>query len=469
MSKTATDMHLKVAALAAFAAFAAAAHAAKVEQVIVRQQWPWTTDIKVEYKLSGVTGPVDVSVAAYDGERQIPQTALDAAMVGELYAVSSSGVHSFTIDPIKAFGASQIDVKNFRVCLSVAESPESMTEVVYKVIRISDGDCRDLTRADFFNGRVDGGYETDYSKIDSAYSTPLSDVIIWTGVTNNPAYKSTHIVMRHIKCKNVQWTMGDPSTLLNYSSAAPECQVVLTNDFWISVFPITIGQWTAVGLGSNGRSNGGSSYYPANTNDCAIQVNSMLAARNGIPGSGTQTTKWPDNRHSVDSRSLLGRLRVKTGYDFELPTEAQWEFAARGGVYGLHLYTGEITDTGAKLLNALQKIAWFDANCKVSGNIYRKPVGCLKPNAYGLYDVLGMLAEYMLNRDYDYDTEHVAFEPEGSVDGNYMFRSYTYANSYTGMRVGNRRLGLSSNSFASGVRVILPDFPGLVYPDWDKK
>ena len=318
-----------------------------------------------------------------------------------------------------------------------------------------------------YNGKW-GTYETDYSRIDPNFTTELDDVLIWTGVTNNPAYKSTHIVMRHIKCKNVQWTMGDPSTLLNYSSAAPECQVVLTNDFWISVFPITIGQWTAVGLGSNGRSNGGSSYYPANTNDCAIQVNSMLAARNGIPGSGTQTTKWPDNRHSVDSRSLLGRLRVKTGYDFELPTEAQWEFAARGGVYGLHLYTGEITDTGAKLLNALQKIAWFDANCKVSGNIYRKPVGCLKPNAYGLYDVLGMLAEYMLNRDYDYDTEHVAFEPEGSVDGNYMFRSYTYANSYTGMRVGNRRLGLSSNSFV-GVRVILPDFPGLVYPAWDKQ
>ena len=195
----------------------------------------------------------------------------------------------------------------------------------------------------------------------------------------------------------------------------------------------------------------------------------MLAARGGVPGAGTMYKSWPANRHSVYSASLLGKLRGKTGYDFELPTEAQWEFAARGGVYGLHLYTGEITDTATKLLNSLKKIAWFDANCKVNGTIQRRPVGCLKPNAYGLYDVLGMLAEYMLNRDYDYDTEHVSYEPEGSANGNYMFRSYTYANSYTGMRVGNRRLSLSSNSFASGVRVILPDFPGLVYPDWDKQ
>ena len=72
MSKTATGMHLRIAALAAFAAFATAAQAAKIEQVIVRQQWPWSTDVNVEYKLSGVTGPVDVAVTAYDGERQIP-------------------------------------------------------------------------------------------------------------------------------------------------------------------------------------------------------------------------------------------------------------------------------------------------------------------------------------------------------------------------------------------------------------
>jgi formylglycine-generating enzyme required for sulfatase activity len=66
-------------------------------------------------------------------------------------------------------------------------------------------------------------------------------------------------------------------------------------------------------------------------------------------------------------------------------------------VYGLHLYTGEITDTATKLLNSLKKIAWFDANCKVNGTIHRRPVGCLKPNAYGLYDVLGNVPEVCLD------------------------------------------------------------------------
>ncbi len=215
MKKTLTAKCAKAAALAVFASFAATAHAltvhaAKVEEVKVRQLWPWSTDIKVEYTLSGVTAPVDISITAYDGERQLDTAALVAATTGDRFAIPDNGVHTLTIDPVKAFGTGQIALADFKVRIDVAESSESMTEVVYKVIRISDGDCRDITRADFFNGKVDGGYETDYSKIYSTYSTSLSDVLIWTGVTNNPAYKTTHIVMRHIKCKGVQWTMGDP-------------------------------------------------------------------------------------------------------------------------------------------------------------------------------------------------------------------------------------------------------------------
>jgi len=94
-------------------------------------------------------------------------------------------------------------------------------------------------------------------------------------------------------------------------------------------------------------------------------------------------------------------------------------------------------------------------------------VGCLNPNAYGLYDMLGMLAEYILNRKYTYDTENVTYEPEGSSTGAFTFRSATYSNSYTVQRPGCHP-STSSNSFL-GVRVILPDFPGLVYPAWDKQ
>ena len=43
---------------------------AVLEQVIVRQQWPWSTDIKVEYKISGIEAgsPVNIGVTAYNGD-----------------------------------------------------------------------------------------------------------------------------------------------------------------------------------------------------------------------------------------------------------------------------------------------------------------------------------------------------------------------------------------------------------------
>lgn len=45
-----------------------ALRAAIIDQVIVRQQWPWSTDVKIEYRLSGVTAPVDVRIVeAFDG------------------------------------------------------------------------------------------------------------------------------------------------------------------------------------------------------------------------------------------------------------------------------------------------------------------------------------------------------------------------------------------------------------------
>ena len=448
--------------LAGFAALAAcAASAATVEQVKVRQQWPWSTDVRVEYTLSGVTAPVDISITAYDGERQLDTSALVAATTGDRFAISDNGVHTLTIDPVKAFGTGQIALADFKVRVDLTESSESMTEVVYKVIRLSDGDCRDLTRADFLNGKVDGGYETDYSAIDSAYSTSLSDVLIWTGVTNDVAYKTTHIVMRHIKCKGVQWTMGGDRT----QTDAPECQVILTNNFWISVFPITVGQHKA--LGASGRSSYG--YY---TSDVA-NLCPATGWRDNIRDKTTHS--WSANRHSVASSSWLGVMRSKTGYDFELPTEAQWEFAARAGVYQKELYTGEadMPRVSTQLRAAVGKIAWFNENAGKTNNQYNwHPVGSLKPNAFGIYDMLGGGAEYMLNTFYAYDTENIMYEPEGGDStAKAVFRSFTQSSGYAAnsrvcVRVYSSDLPSNGQLIA---RVILPDFPGLVYPAWDKK
>ena len=107
----------KAIAILHFACFILHSHGAVIEQVIVRQQWPWSTDVKVEYKVTGVTSPVDIHVRAFNGETELNSVALAAATKGDLYGIAEDTVGSFVIDPVKAFGTSKIALANFKVKL----------------------------------------------------------------------------------------------------------------------------------------------------------------------------------------------------------------------------------------------------------------------------------------------------------------------------------------------------------------
>jgi hypothetical protein len=121
----------KILISSAFLIAGATVYAAAIEQVIVRQQWPWSTDIKVEYKLSGVTEPVDLTVRAYNGPKELPIP--PSAISGDRFAISEGGVGQLMIDPVAAFGTGKIALANFKIKLSVAPSPSNMDDVLYKI------------------------------------------------------------------------------------------------------------------------------------------------------------------------------------------------------------------------------------------------------------------------------------------------------------------------------------------------
>ena len=393
-----------LAMLAAACGFAnAAAHAADIERVIVRQQWPWSTDIEVEYMLSGVTSPVDINVQAYNGNQEITSAQLADAISGDRYGIERDGIGQLTIDPVKAFGTASAVLPNFKVKLTLSASAANINEVVYKIFDLTNNcACTDVTRADLLNGKY-GAVETDFGAIGDGFNTSLDDVIIWTGVTNDIAYKTTHLVMRKIPAKGKSFTMGQSSSAYYKDHAASEIQhdVSFTNDYYAGVFELTYGQATNISrLATPATSIG---MYFTDTTDNALRALTTTAA--AVRGD---IANWPDcGRAETQNACFVKKLRDKTGLMFDLPTEAIWEFACRAGTE-TDFNCGVVctNDNWKALHNMISRNVWnssvkaADVNGLDQGLASDKAVavvGSYAPNAYGLYDMHGNLCEWCLD------------------------------------------------------------------------
>lgn len=195
-------------------------------------------------------------------------------------------------------------------------------------------------------------------------------------------YKTDFIVMRKIHAKGMTYRMGSPSsergrtTSSNYDnwSAALEdtYHITLTNDFYLGIYELTRKQavtWT--GYGNSGAVSGYEAYPVGGDNGKGyIYYENMR-------GTAEQ----------VSNGTVLQELKSKTGIDFDLPTEAQWEFACRAGTSSA-LYNGKELEAW-NVSSTLDDIAWYSAN---SGQQPHE-VGLKQPNAFGLYDMLGNVSE----------------------------------------------------------------------------
>jgi formylglycine-generating enzyme required for sulfatase activity len=110
-----------------------------------------------------------------------------------------------------------------------------------------------------------------------------------------------------------------------------------------------------------------------------------------------------------DAKAFCGWLSEKTGRTYTLPTEAQWEYACRAGTE-TERYWGDDDETMGRYANVADQTArdslkksleknnvrweeWFVAKT-TDGYVVSAPVGCFKPNAFGLYDMIGNVWEW---------------------------------------------------------------------------
>ena len=194
----------------------------------------------------------------------------------------------------------------------------------------------------------------------------------------------------------------------------PYHRVQITEPFYMSIFEVTQSQWKEV-MGTD------PSFFKGDE----------------LP---VERVSWKD------VQTFINKLNQREGWEAcALPTEAQWEYAARAG-----------SDTNYHSSNDDSKLgnyAWFSKN---SGG-QTHPVGGKQPNAWGLYDMLGNVREWVLNRyqkDY-YRTWHI-HNPQGLANGNYrsIRGGHSTAPSET-VRVAYRSYGSSdARGWLTGFRCI---------------
>jgi len=174
---------------------------------------------------------------------------------------------------------------------------------------------------------------------------------------------------------------------------------VQVGDFMMGRYEVTQKEWRDV-MGNDARVN----YFP------------------GCDSCPVERVSW----HHVNE--YLEKLSAMTGRHFRLPTEAEWEYAARGGRLSRHYkYSGS---------NDPDEVAWRDGN----SDVMTHPVGRKKPNELGLYDMTGNVWE--LCSDWysrDYYAVSPATDPRGPEEGKEkVMRGGSWFHDSSGLRISDR-------------------------------
>ena len=216
------------------------------------------------------------------------------------------------------------------------------------------------------------------------------------GGATNRIYKSDYLLMRRVPANGIKSRLGNDSTRTISGPNSQTHLVSFTNDWYMAVYEFTEAQYAHIG--------GGRSAGPYFTGEDYADEHPYLPMtgifwKNHLRGNVSAT-------EAPTSTSILGKLRTQTGIaTFDLPTDAQWEFSCRAKT-ATTLNDGTDTAWNGSGVDNMNRVAWSKKNA--DGRPHE--VGLKKPNAWGLYDMLGNAAEWCR------DCEHTYTDADDDVD-----------------------------------------------------
>ena len=288
---------------------------------------------------------------------------------------------------------------------------------------------------------ISGGPNADFYPIECLSSMPQGG---WT-----EEYKTTKLVLRKIEPKT--FYMGSPIDERGRKwRDEMRHQVMLTNAYYIGVFETTQKQYELI-MGCN------PSRFKGDARPVEFVSYDML--RGADKGAA-----WPAS-YDVDNDSFFGILRAKTQMTFDLPTEAQWEYACRASTTTA-LNSGYDLSRVDRQTGRVLKDEYMDRVGRYyyngGSNENHTVVGSYVQNSWGLFDMHGNVCEWCL--DWFQEVLEPAAEPIGALDGQRrVLRSGSCYSAADECRSASRSYESSSYaSSISGFRVVLVLVPNVV-------
>ena len=306
------------------------------------QRYPWSNFIDIDFTLGDAGADeqfkIDVKASYLDGKHIL----IARRFVTE--PVVKPGTRRITWDIGKDYPGFKAD--DLRVAVTASPFTNGV-DGVYMIIDLAGG--KNATK-----------YPVRYSTTPPKHSVNALD-----------ACKTTEMWLKRIKCGSFMFCEGD--------SDPGEFKVNLTKDFYMGIFECTQRQWAQV-----------TGEWPSKF------VNPEFRETRPCENIGHTSIRghfqWPRTKEPT-AGSFVGKVRGRSGLaTFDLPTEAQWEYANRCGAKNGAHWCYKVDSDNMRYNLPTSNI---DYNCDLSGGTMT--VGAYAPNVWGIYEMFGNVAELCLD------------------------------------------------------------------------